>query len=293
MDPTLPSFISRQVLDSAYFFLNLDPKSEDSFGVSCGGFEKCSPDYKVSRSEFSFVGIEYVVSGRAKVTIGERSFDLRPGSLFGYLPNSPLTIENRGVYPLTKYFVDIHGEDAISLFRKSPLGSLHALEFSGVRWVEETFRQMVKFGSRGGARAQRSCDLLAELLLLQVEETELEKQEGASAAYLSYRKCKEALVEGFARYNSIAELADEVSLDQAYIARLFSRYDDDSPYRLLIRLKMNHAARLLFRENMLVKNAAEAVGFVDSAHFSRVFKKTYGVSPANFPKSVRGTFSEK
>lgn len=250
--------------------------------------EKCAPDYKISREEFSYVGVEYVVSGRARVTIGGRSFDLRPGSLFGYTPNSDLTIENRGVYPLTKYFVDVHGSEALNLFKNSPLGKLQVLEFAGVRWVEETFRQMLKFGTRGGPKAQRSCDLLAELLLLQVEESEHENEGGASTAYLNYRKCKETIEKGYVRINSIADVAATVNLDQAYIARLFKRFDSEAPYKQLVRLKMNHAARLLFRENMLVKNAAEAVGFEDSAHFSRVFKNTYGVAPTNFSKTVWG-----
>lgn len=293
MDGQLPSFISRQVLDASYFFLNLNPQSSDSFGVSCGGMEKCAPDYMVRRSEFGFVGIEFVVSGRARVTIGGESFDLRPGSLFGYLPHTEITIENCGVYPLTKYFVDLHGDAARGLFDKSPLGELQVLEFSGVRWVEEIFRQMVKFGARGGAKAERSCVLLAELMLLQLDEQEREREGWGSPAYQSYRKCRDLIEKQFVKMNSVAELADEVSLDQAYISRLFSRFDDESPYKKLIRLKMNQAARLLFRENVLVKNAAEAVGFEDAAHFSRVFKKTYGVSPAHFPMSVgRGSSEE-
>ncbi len=290
MDSSLPSFISRQVLDASYFFLNLNPPASEAFGVSCGGMEKCAPDYTVRRSEFGFVGIEYVVSGRARVTMGGASFDLRPGSLFGYLPHTELKIENRGVYPLTKYFVDLHGKAALSLFEKSPLGGLQVLNFSGVRWIEEVFRQMVKFGARGGARSERSCALLAELLLLQLEEQDEERAAGGSAAYRSYRKCRDLIEKSYCELNSVAELAAEVSLDQAYVSRLFSRFDEESPYKKLVRLKMNHAARLLFRENLLVKNAAQTVGFEDAAHFSRVFKKTYGVSPLHFPLSVgRGT----
>ncbi len=287
MESSLPSFISRKVLDASYFFLNLNPCDSVGFGVSCGGMEKCAPDYEVGRSDFAYLGIEYVVSGRAKVTMGGASFDLRPGSLFGYLPHTEFRIENCGVYPLTKYFVDLHGEEAVSLFEKSPLGALRVLEFSGVRWVEEVFRQMVKFGARGGSKAERSCSLLAELLLLQLEEVESVVGGGhGSAAYQSYRKCRELIEKRFSEMNSVAELARKVSLDQAYVSRLFSRFDDESPYKKLIRLKMNQAARLLFREKVLVKDAAEAVGFEDAAHFSRVFKKTYGVSPLHFASSL-------
>ncbi|MDQ8184447.1 AraC family transcriptional regulator [Pelagicoccus sp. SDUM812002] len=286
MVSSLPSFISRQVLDANYFFLNLNPNDSAEFGVSCGGMEKCSPDYEVVRSDFGFVGIEYVVSGRARVSMGGTSFELRPGSLFGYLPHTEIKIENSGLYPLTKYFVDLHGEQAISLFENSPLGELRVLEFAGVRWVEEVFRQMVKFGSRGGSKAERSCSLLAEHLLLQIEEVESEGEGGGSAAYHSYRRCRDLIEKRFAEMNSVGELAGLVRLDQAYISRLFSRFDEESPYKKLIRLKMNQAARLLFRESVMVKNAAEAVGFEDAAHFSRVFKNTYGVSPLHFASSV-------
>lgn len=286
MDEPLPNFISKQVLDASYFFLNLSPKPTELFGVSCGGMENCAPDYSVRRSEFDFIGIEFVVSGRAKLTIGGQSFDLRPGSLFGYLPHTEIVIENCGAYPLNKYFVDLYGEAATSLFKKSPLGELRVLEFSGVRWIEEVFRQMVKFGSHGGSKAERSCHLLAEHMLLQLEEPEGEREGWGSGAYQNYRKCRDLIDKRFVQLNSVAELADDVNLDQAYISRLFSRFDDESPYKKMIRLKMNHAARLLFKENLLVKNAAKAIGFEDAAHFSRVFKKVYGVSPAHFRSSV-------
>ncbi|MDQ8180719.1 helix-turn-helix transcriptional regulator, partial [Pelagicoccus sp. SDUM812005] len=185
-----------------------------------------------------------------------------------------------------KYFVDLHGSAAEALFERSPLGDLSVLDFSGVRWVEETFRQMVMFGARGGAKAQRSCCLLAELLLLQLEDSKEGEGGSGAGAYQSYRKCRDLLEKAYVRLNSMAELAEEVKLDQAYISRLFARYDEEAPYKKLMRLKMNHAARLLFRENVLVKNAAAAVGFEDAAHFSRVFKKCYGVSPLNFASSV-------
>ena len=288
-ESTLPSFISSQVLDASYFFLNLVPSRSDEFVVTCGGIEKCAPDYRLEREDFGFVGIEYVISGRARATIEGKSIELRPGSLFGYKPDAKLRIENSGVYPLTKYFVDLAGGKAERLFEEGPLGQRGALDLAGVRWVEETFRQMVKFGAQGGPKAERSCAMLAELLLLQMGESELESTESESPAYQSYRRCKGQIQANYREINSVAELSEHVSLDQAYIARLFKKYDDESPYRNLIRLKMNHAARLLLRENSSIKVAAVEIGFDDASHFSRVFKKTYGVSPAFFPKSVKRT----
>jgi AraC-like DNA-binding protein len=49
-----------------------------------------------------------------------------------------------------------------------------------------------------------------------------------------------------------------------------------------MRLKMNYAAELLQQGSMLVKQAAERVGFEDEFLFSRRFKSFFGVSPKKF-----------
>ncbi len=45
---------------------------------------------------------------------------------------------------------------------------------------------------------------------------------------------------------------------------------------------MNHAAERLQQPGVLVKQAAEEVGFPDALHFSRVFRSVIGLSPAAF-----------
>jgi AraC-like DNA-binding protein len=42
---------------------------------------------------------------------------------------------------------------------------------------------------------------------------------------------------------------------------------------------MNKAVEFLNDPNLLVKQVAAAVGYADPYHFSRTFKKTFGVSP--------------
>jgi AraC-like DNA-binding protein len=64
--------------------------------------------------------------------------------------------------------------------------------------------------------------------------------------------------------------------------RLFQRFDDQSPYQFLMRLKMNAAALQLQDPSALIKEIAYKLGFSSAFHFSRRFKKTYGVSPDTF-----------
>ena len=45
---------------------------------------------------------------------------------------------------------------------------------------------------------------------------------------------------------------------------------------------MNHAAERLQESGVLVKQAAAETGFADPFHFSRVFRRVLGMSPAAF-----------
>jgi AraC-like DNA-binding protein len=101
-------------------------------------------------------------------------------------------------------------------------------------------------------------------------------------ALSTYEQCRQYIDRHFARLRTLAEIAAECNVNNAYLCRLFQRYDHQSPYQYLLRLKMNLAAERLQRPGSLVKQAADEVGFSDPFHFSRVFKNFLGISPGAF-----------
>ena len=76
-------------------------------------------------------------------------------------------------------------------------------------------------------------------------------------------------------------------MDPAYLCRLFGRFGHQSPYRYLVRLRMAQAARRLQSPGTLVKQVAGDLGFTDPFHFSRTFKRVFGVSPGRFIRLQR------
>jgi len=49
-----------------------------------------------------------------------------------------------------------------------------------------------------------------------------------------------------------------------------------------VRLRMNRAAEKLRSPGVLVSEVADDLGFSDPFHFSRTFKRVFGVSPSSF-----------
>ena len=74
-------------------------------------------------------------------------------------------------------------------------------------------------------------------------------------------------------------------LSPFYISRLFKNEVGDTPINYLISLRMKEAEQLLLAQpDASVQDIAKSVGYEDAYHFSKVFKKHFGISPSNFRK---------
>lgn len=92
---------------------------------------------------------------------------------------------------------------------------------------------------------------------------------------------KSRLSEDLSTAISLSELAQEVGLSSFYAARLFSRTTGMPPHAWRNQLRLNRAQSLL-RQNLSVTEIAMMTGFVDQSHFTRHFKKAFGVAPGRW-----------
>jgi AraC-like DNA-binding protein len=78
-----------------------------------------------------------------------------------------------------------------------------------------------------------------------------------------------------------AELEAITGLTRYDLARQFRLMYGTSPYRYLLMRRLDDARRLIARHRSLVDVALEA-GFADQAHFTRIFKAAFGLTPARY-----------
>ena len=77
------------------------------------------------------------------------------------------------------------------------------------------------------------------------------------------------------------ELEAVTGLTRYDLARQFRVMCGTSPYRYLLMRRLDFAREQLAQNRSLVEVAIEA-GFADQAHFSRMFKATFGITPARY-----------
>jgi len=274
-----PDFFSTQVSQERRFYLNLNPTPKAKLAVVCGGVEHCAAHYTISRRTFPFYSVEFVAAGQGRLTLNGQAHTLRPGSVFSYGPGIAQEIASNADQPLTKYFIDFTGTESVKLLTASRLkpGTLTLVFPPGE--ILPLFEELIRNGRRGTPGAEAICGRLLEGLLLKVADARAPFPGQETLAFATYQHCREHLQQHCLRLRSVAQLAEECHLDNTYLSRLFQRYDHQTPYRLLVRLKMSQAAERLQRPAAMVKQVAEETGFANPFHFSRVFKSVFGIPP--------------
>lgn len=81
--------------------------------------------------------------------------------------------------------------------------------------------------------------------------------------------------------HSLTSLAAEARMSPFYFARVFSELVGEPPHRYLLRTRLRHAAGML-NEGAPVTEAAVKSGFADVNHFSKMFRRHYGVPPSRY-----------
>lgn len=133
---------------------------------------------------------------------------------------------------------------------------------------------------------------LVQLLLLVIREQcePMERPKGYAFESAGKKYVAEQVInyieDHYSEKISLDQIAENMYLSPFYISRIFKGETGNTPIRHLINIRLEKAKRLL--ENGYqgsIQEVAALVGYDDAYHFSKLFKKKYGISPSQVRKN--------
>lgn len=128
------------------------------------------------------------------------------------------------------------------------------------------------------------------LLIVRQQMQPMEVKTGCAFESVNKKYVVEQIVNYFedhyAEKISLDQIAENMYLSPFYISRIFKSETGDTPIRHLINIRLEKAKELLqdgFAGS--IQEVAVRVGYDDAYHFSKLFKKRYGMPPSQAKKA--------
>ena len=250
-------------------------------------------------AEFSFV-----LSGAGRYRIDDKIYEIAEGDLLILNPGTrhQVLASDPKETPCTEFFVaftDIQLRDfpknVLPVPQAGPIlhttGDLRQKLFkicSSMEAESTVYRQ--------GKYYMLQSYLIQMILLVIREQYEPEENHALGYAFESVNKkyIVERIItffeDHYAQKVSLDQIAENMYLSPFYISKIFKSETGDTPIRYLINIRLEKARDILEKDtDSSIKEVALSVGYDDAYHFSKLFKKKYGVSPSEVKKGNRST----
>lgn len=246
-----------------------------------------------------FLEMAFVLSGSGRYRIEERCYHVVEGDLIIINPGMKhqALLSEVSEMPTTEFFV---GFSDIQLGNLPPNylplpGDGHILHTKG-----ELRQKLFKICSsmeaenavcKQGRYFMLKAYLMQMLLLVLREQCEpMERPTGCSFDSVNKKYVVEQMVNYFEDHYSekisLDQIAENMYLSPFYISKIFKSETGDTPIRHLINIRLEKAKELLEKGwGGSIQEVAASVGYDDAYHFSKLFKKHYGLSPSQVKKA--------
>jgi AraC family transcriptional regulator len=139
-------------------------------------------------------------------------------------------------------------------------------------------------------RSMQSGSLLAiEALALEiaVETSRRKKITSERTPPVWLQKVSDLLNDQFAESLSLSHIAAEVGVHPVHLARTFRQFHRCTVGEYLRRIRIEFACRQMLQFDSTLVEIALAAGFSDQSQFCHTFKRTIGMTPAEFRAAIR------
>ena len=236
-------------------------------------------DFYISREKGDMLALEYILSGTGTLTINGQELHLQAGDVF------LLTLGSRHTYyadpddPWRKYFAVFSGPVAERIIESYLPADTYLFPRCN---VEPYFREIVQVSLDDTVpfteKADRITVALLKICMYIRSRNVLEQQDLAD-------KIRSRLDFYVEHPFTLDMLCRDFNYSKNHLIHVFREKFGKTPYQYYLSVKIGLAKKMLASGNTSVEDIAERLCFTDRTHFSKLFKRETGLSPAEYRKN--------
>ena len=240
----------------------IDQHFEDLNPISFGRL-KCAPSHHYGPVIRDYVVIHYVESGQGTLFKNDNAYPVHKGQAFIILKGEQASYVADKNDPWEYRWIAFTGKLSSKYNSLPPVVSVNDIIFPNM----EEYRDGVTEYVLAGQLFRLTAELFAE--------------EKHNNQYV--RKVKNLIKNSYMDEIRIEQIAKEVSLDRRYLSRIFKKETGKTIQEYLVNTRMRYAC-IFLKDGRSISECAALCGYSDLPNFSKMFKRTHGVSPTEFQK---------
>jgi AraC-like DNA-binding protein len=235
-----------------------------------------SPGTKAIQKTAPYPGFVFPLSGSAEFQFNDIPYPLSPGSIIHGSAETVLkkrVIGNHEWEFISVIYEVVDGPPAMELAKQH-----FDLRISQSPRLHNLLRQLALVSKRSDAISTFRKETLFRNILENVFSNSLYKKHDA-------RELFEFVVDyihtHYMDIESVGELAQICGINENRLFYVFKKYSSLGPGDYLHIYRLEKARELILSRQWSIGTIAEQVGYYDPLHFSRIFKKYFGVAPSH------------
>lgn len=234
--------------------------------------------WRMDHRVITFHDISYFIAGRAEYEIDGQKLAIEAGDVLYTAPGqsrNAWTGEGFTVYTMDFSLLHLSPDARLPLPTRLHVGKDAALT--------NLFVALQRAWMGDGAVDQLRTRAYGELILSFLLEA-ANAEENQHHTDVRVKKAAAYLMAHLTENVTVNEMAAMVGLTPVYFSSLFKRHTGETVKQYQIRMRLNHAEKMLRSGQCNVSEAAQGSGFCDVYYFSRLFTQYKGIQPSQVKK---------
>lgn len=283
--------------DCEEYFLNFEslPGNTKHF-IACGGVSLLQNEYQIGKTglgeylgeeQRNRIHVHYLIAthdGAGKLSVGDKTYEIRPGSVMLIPAGTPFLYELDGDY-WDMCWLLLHDCNEYEFIKSLDAGVWSSDQASLL------YNSMSLLRDYDYTEGHYHSDIqlrLTEILLFQINQT-INQQATQTEQQKRFHRLLQTVNKQLQLPWTVTELAQQMHLSEPQFFRLCKKETGMTPMKLLTKSRLDYACYLLRYTNYNLEQIADTIGYADSASFAHRFKQQFGISPGRWRNGEAGS----